>query len=110
MAEPVDAEVVVPSNELSPPSARPRGQQDAFRILEDVEVELSLEIGRRKMRIADLMRLSTGQTIELSKAAGEPIDVYVNGRLMGRGEAVVVGDRYGIRITELVSPNLRERP
>jgi flagellar motor switch protein FliN/FliY len=72
-------------------------------LLRDVEVELTLEIGRRRIRIADVLRLSTGQTLELSKAAGEPLDVFVNGRLLGRGEAVVVGDRYGVRITEIVS-------
>ncbi|MEI8255918.1 MAG: flagellar motor switch protein FliN [Deltaproteobacteria bacterium] len=71
-------------------------------MLRDIEVEITVEIGRRRMRIADLLRLGAGQTLELSKAAGEPLDLYVNGRLLGRGEAVVVGDRYGVRITSLV--------
>jgi flagellar motor switch protein FliN len=75
----------------------------AFHSLRDVEVEITLEIGRRRMKIADVLRLAPGQHIELSKAAGEPIDIYVNSRLLGRGEAVVVGDRYGVRITELVA-------
>ena len=75
----------------------------AYHLLRDVEVEITLEIGRRKMRIADVLKLVPGQTLPLSKAAGEPLDLYVNGRLLGRGEAVVVGDRYGVRITELVS-------
>ena len=78
---------------------------DAFGVLKDVEVEVTLEIGRRRMKIADVLRLSPGQTIELTKAAGEPIDIYINDKLLGRGEAVVVGDRYGVRITELVSPD-----
>lgn len=72
--------------------------------LRDVEVELTLEIGRRRMRIADVVKLGPGAMVELDKAAGEPLDLLVNGRLIGRGEAVVVGDRYGIRITEIVSP------
>lgn len=75
----------------------------SFQVLKDVEVEVTLEIGRRRMRIADVLKMSTGQTIELSKAAGEPIDIFVNGQLLGRGEAVVIGDRYGVRITELLS-------
>ncbi len=75
----------------------------AMSMLRDVEVELTLEIGRRRMRIADVLKLATGQTLELGKAAGEPLDVFVNGRLLGRGEAVVLGDRYGVRITEIVS-------
>jgi flagellar motor switch protein FliN/FliY len=77
----------------------------AFSVLKDVEVEITLEIGRKRMKIGEVLRLNAGQTIELNKAAGEPIDIYVNGQLLGRGEAVVVGDRYGVRITELLSPS-----
>jgi len=72
-------------------------------MLKDVEVEITLEIGRRKMRIADVLKLTGGQTLELGKAAGEPLDIFVNGRLLGRGEAIVLGDRYGVRITEIAS-------
>jgi flagellar motor switch protein FliN/FliY len=75
----------------------------AMSMLRDVEVEVTLEIGRRRMRIADVLKLASGQTLELAKAAGEPLDVFVNGRLLGRGEAIVLGDRYGVRITEIVS-------
>jgi flagellar motor switch protein FliN/FliY len=71
--------------------------------LRDVEVEVTLEIGRKRMKIGDLLRLGTGQTLELDKAAGEPLEIVVNGRLIGRGEAVVLGDRYGLRITEIIS-------
>lgn len=76
-------------------------------LLKDVEVEITLEIGRRRLRIADVLKLSRGQTLELSKAAGEPLDIFVNGRLLGRGEAIVMGDRYGVRITEIVTPGGR---
>ena len=76
-------------------------------LLQDVEVEIALEIGRRRLRIADVLRLASGQTLELSKSAGEPLDIFVNGRLLGRGEAIVMGDRYGVRITEIVAPNAR---
>jgi flagellar motor switch protein FliN/FliY len=75
----------------------------AMSMLKDVEVEITLEIGRRKMRIADVLKLAGGQTLELGKAAGEPLDIFVNGRLLGRGEAIVLGDRYGVRITEIAS-------
>ena len=74
----------------------------SMALLRDVEVELTLEIGRRRMRIADVVKLGPGKTVELEKQAGEPLELLVNGRLIGRGEAVVVGDRYGIRITEIV--------
>jgi flagellar motor switch protein FliN/FliY len=73
----------------------------ALRLLRDVEVEVTLEIGRKRMRIGELLKLGTGQTLELEKLAGEPLELVVNGRVIGRGEAVVVGDRYGIRITEI---------
>ena len=76
---------------------------DPMALLRDVEVEVTLEIGRRRMRIADVLKLGPGQTIELGKQAGEPLELFVNGRLIGRGEAVVVGDRYGVRITEIVT-------
>ena len=79
------------------------GSLGAFSMLKDVEVEITVEIGRRRMRIAEVLKLAQGQTLELSKAAGEPLDIYVNGKLLGHGEAVVLGDRYGIRITELVA-------
>lgn len=75
----------------------------ALGLLRDVEVEVSLEIGRKRMKIGDLLRLGAGQTLELEKGAGEPLEIVVNGRLIGRGEAVVVGDRYGLRITEIVA-------
>src|SRR5580692_8086138 len=77
-------------------------------LLRDVEVEITLEIGRRRLRIADVLKLSRGQTLELSKAAGEPLDIFVNGRLLGRGEAIVMGDRYGVRITEIVASSSTE--
>ena len=74
-------------------------------MLRDVEVEITLEIGRRRMKIADVLKLASGQTLELAKAAGEPLDIFVNGHLLGRGEAIVLGDRYGVRITELSAAN-----
>ncbi|MBX3228829.1 MAG: flagellar motor switch protein FliN [Labilithrix sp.] len=76
---------------------------NALGLLRDVEVEVSLEIGRKRMKIGDLLRLGTGQTLELDKPAGEPLEIVVNGRLIGRGEAVVLGDRYGLRITEIIA-------
>jgi flagellar motor switch protein FliN/FliY len=78
----------------------------ALHLLRDVEVEITVEIGRTRRRIAEVLRMAPGQTIELGKSAGEPVDIYVNGQLLGRGEAVVMGDRYGVRITEL-SPSGR---
>jgi flagellar motor switch protein FliN len=94
-----------PANQATPSEVAPGTPlaTHAMSLLRDVEVEITLEIGRRRMRIADVLKLATGQTLELAKAAGEPLDIFVNGRLLGRGEAVVLGDRYGVRITEIAS-------
>jgi len=83
--------------------ARNGSMAAALGLLRDVEVEVTLEIGRKRMKIGDLLKLGTGQTLELDKSAGEPLEIMVNGRLIGRGEAVVLGDRYGLRITQIVS-------
>jgi flagellar motor switch protein FliN len=68
----------------------------------DVPVELTVEIGRKIMRIADLLKLGPGSIVELSKVNGEPLDIFANHRLVARGEAVVVGERYGVRLTEVL--------
>jgi flagellar motor switch protein FliN/FliY len=68
----------------------------------DVPVAVTVELGRRQVRIAEVLRLGPGSVLELDKASGEPLDLYVNNRLIARGEAVVVGERYGIRLTEVV--------
>jgi flagellar motor switch protein FliN/FliY len=95
------------SPEQSSPKVPAETSPASLEMLQDVEVEITLEIGRRSLRIADVLKLTTGQTLELAKAAGEPLDIFVNGRLLGRGEAIVVGDRYGVRITEIASAESR---
>jgi flagellar motor switch protein FliN/FliY len=75
---------------------------DNLSFVMDVPVELTIELGRKTTRIGDVLRLGPGSILELSKANGEPLDVYVNNRLIARGEAVVIGERYGIRLTEVV--------
>jgi|GEM_PF-861783 len=73
----------------------------------DVPLDVSVELGRSRMPIQQVVNLTAGAVIELDKVAGEPLDVLLNGRLVARGEAVVVGERFGVRITSIVSP--RER-
>ena len=75
----------------------------------DIPLEISVEIGRSKMIINDLLKLSQGSIIELNKMAGEPAEIYVNQRLMARGEIVVVNDRFAVRLTEIISPQERIR-
>jgi flagellar motor switch protein FliN/FliY len=76
-------------------------------LLLDVPLDLSVELGRARMSIQDLLNMSPGSVIELDKIAGEPLDFMVNGRLVARGEAVVVNDKFGVRITDIVSPSER---
>ncbi|MBO8130543.1 MAG: flagellar motor switch protein FliN [Candidatus Marinimicrobia bacterium] len=78
-------------------------------ILMDVELEIVAELGRKILPIRDLLRLGKGSVVELDKAAGEPLDIYVNGRKFAEGEVVVVDDAFGIRITQFTSNNRMKR-
>lgn len=69
----------------------------------DVYLQVSVEVGRTRMTIQDLLQLGQGSVIELSKLAGEPLDVYINNRLVARGEAVIVNEKFGIRVTDIIS-------
>ena len=72
-------------------------------LLLDVPLDVSVELGRARMTIQDLLALGPGSVIELDKIAGEALDILVNDRLVARGEAVVVNDKFGVRITDIVS-------
>ena len=73
----------------------------------DIPLTISAELGRTKMIIYELLQLSQGSVIELNKLAGEPLDVRVNDKLIARGEAVVVNEKFGVRITDIVNPQER---
>ncbi|HSR64464.1 MAG TPA: flagellar motor switch protein FliN [Xanthomonadaceae bacterium] len=73
-------------------------------VILDVPVSLSLEVGRARIPIRNLLQLNQGSVVELERAAGEPLDLYVNGTLIAQGEVVVVNDRFGVRLTDVVSP------
>jgi flagellar motor switch protein FliN/FliY len=79
------------------------GQAHGIELLMDVALEVSVELGRSHMSIGEILALRTGSVIELDKLAGEPVDVSVNGTLIARGEVVVVDEKFGVRITEVVS-------
>jgi flagellar motor switch protein FliN/FliY len=78
-------------------------------VILDVPVTLSLEIGRTKINIRNLLQLNQGSVVELDRFAGEPMDVLVNGTLVAHGEVVVVNDKFGIRLTDIISPSERVR-
>ena len=76
-----------------------------FRLLQDVDVKLTVEIGSAELTLRELLALGESSVIELDRQANELLDVFVNGTLIGRGEVVTVGDRFGVRMTELVNPD-----
>lgn len=76
-------------------------------VILDVPVTLSLEVGRAQMSVGRLLRLSQGSVVELDRSAGEPLDVLVNGTLVAHGEIVIVNDKFGIRLTDVVPPGKR---
>jgi flagellar motor switch protein FliN/FliY len=91
-------------------AAKPAFEHDSsMDVLLDVPLEISVELGRVKMVVRDVLDLGTGSIVEVDKAAGEPVDVMVNGRLVAKGEVVVIEDNFGVRITEILNPAERFR-
>jgi flagellar motor switch protein FliN/FliY len=80
-----------------------------LRLLQDVDVKLTVEIGSTSLTLRELLALGETSVIELDRQANELLDVFVNGTLIGRGEVVTVGDRFGVKMTELVAPEKRAR-
>ncbi|MEP7311470.1 MAG: flagellar motor switch protein FliN [Pseudomonadota bacterium] len=102
-----NAPTVYPPGE-APSAAEVRGEVNIDVIL-DVPVTLSLEVGRTRLPIRSLLQLSQGSVVELERATGEPLDVFVNGTLVAHGEVVVVNEKFGIRLTDVISPAERIR-
>ena len=104
-AAPTQMPTAVHPVQFMPLAPDPRANERAHGIemLIDVALEVSVELGRSHMSIGEILGLRTGSVIELDKLAGEPVDVSVNGTLIARGEVVVVDEKFGVRITEVVS-------
>lgn len=94
---------------LSSPSVPSGGVGSDLDLIMDIPVTLSMELGNTEIAIRNLMQLTQGSVVELDRFAGEPLDVLVNGTLIAHGEVVVVNDKYGIRLTDVVSPSERIR-
>lgn len=78
-------------------------------LIMDIPVKLTVELGRTKMTIKELLRLTQGSVVALDGLAGEPLDILINGYLIAQGEVVVVNDKYGVRITDIITPSERMR-
>jgi flagellar motor switch protein FliN len=92
------------SDEMEP---RAGTEQKSLDFVLDIPLQLTVELGRAKLLVKDVLQLNQGSVVELTKLAGEPLDVFVNSKLVARGEAVVINEKFGIRLVDIVSP--RER-
>lgn len=97
-----DADFKDMTNEAKNP--RHDGSRRDLDFILDIPLDVSAELGRSKMLINELLQLGTGSVVELTKLAGEPLEIYVNGKLVARGEAVVINEKFGIRLTDIISP------
>lgn len=90
-------------------SANVTGSLQDIDLIMDIPVKLTVELGRTKMTIKELLRLTQGSVVALDGLAGEPLDILINGYLIAQGEVVVVNDKYGVRITDIITPSERMR-
>jgi len=101
----VGAGVPVQSAQFAPLTNEPTVVNTAnISLIQDVPLQVTVELGRAKKSIKEILEFSTGSIIELDKLAGEPVDIHVNGQLTAKGEVVVIDENFGVRITEIVSP------
>jgi len=98
-----NAEAQFPDLETSDKPAKSERVRDLDFLL-DIPLEVSVELGRTRILINDLLQLGQGSVIELTKLAGEPLEILVNGKPIARGEPVVVNEKFGVRITDIISP------
>ena len=80
---------------------------DNLKVLENIEVKLTVEVGSTELKIRDLLRLNEGSVVGLERLAGDPLDILANGVKIAKGEVVMVGERFGIRFTEVTNPENR---
>lgn len=90
---------------LSEPAAKPAPRN--IDLLMDVSLPIAIELGRTRMSISDILALGPGSVVELNKLAGEPVDVLVNGKIVAKGEVVVIDENFGVRVTQLMTPEER---
>ena len=96
--------------ESSPPESQPQSQSSGtenLKVLESIDVALTVEVGGAEIKIRELLRLGEGSVVELDRLAGDPLDILANGTMIAKGEVVMVGERFGIRFTEVSDPEER---
>ena len=93
--------------EVAETERKERGSSENLWVLENIEVKLTVEVGSTEIKIRDLLRLNEGSVVELDRLAGDPLDILANGTTIAKGEVVMVGERFGIRFTEVADPEER---
>jgi flagellar motor switch protein FliN/FliY len=88
-------------------AVKKKGAGHTLDFILDVTLQVTVEVGRARMTIQDLLQLGQGSVVELEKLAGEPLDIYINGKPVARGEAVIVNEKFGVRLTDIISPEER---
>jgi len=104
--EEIDPKAGAPDSSKGATSQRISGMQESVNLdlILDIPLNVTVELGRNKMLINELLQLGQGSVIELTKLVGEPLEVMVNNRLVARGEVVVINEKFGVRLTDIVSP------
>jgi flagellar motor switch protein FliN/FliY len=112
----VASELAAPAEQVAPasfanftPTGMAGGAGNDLNMILDIPVQLTVELGRTRIPIKNILQLAQGSVVELETLAGEPMDVLVNGFLIAQGEVVVVNDKFGIRLTDIVTPSERMR-
>ncbi len=98
------ARPAAPESNGSKPSPRPGLELPNLQFILDIPLQVTVELGRKRLLVHDLLQLSQGSVIELTKQIGEPFEVLINQKLIARGEIVVINDKFGVRITDIISP------
>ena len=93
-----------PESSASKPSPSPSPALPNLQFILDIPLQVTVELGRKRLLVHDLLQLSQGSVIELTKQIGEPFEVLINQKLIARGEIVVINDKFGVRITDIISP------
>ena len=84
-----------------------RSSLENLRVLENIDVKLTVEVGGAEIKLRELLRINEGSVVELERLAGDPLDILANGTIIAKGEVVMIGERFGIRFTEVVDPKER---
>lgn len=100
-------EVAEAAEEVAAAVVEANPKERTIDFIMDVPLAVTVEVGRARMTIQDLLQLGQGSVVELEKLAGEPLDIFINGRIVAKGEAVIINEKFGVRILDIIPPHER---